>query len=188
MDCLTETWLSGILFKILGKKDKKKYKKRIKRIISKTLTFTLKPKHNATLYLVPPFLLSFIIYSGKKVAGFDFPLTLSNYKVRAMKGMFEVTYPLDEKREVTVRKSFEETNGLDNSGDYTKYEKNELLPVGDGVNLNVRKNGDKIYVMYFAAESGVYSARCEEGMNDNEAIGIFNTIKEAETKYLNLIP
>ena len=80
------------------------------------------------------------------------------------------------------------TNGLDNSGDYTKYEKNELLPVGDGVNLNVRKNGDKIYVMYFAAESGVYSARCEEGMNDNEAIGIFNTIKEAETKYLNLIP
>ena len=63
LDCLTETWLSGILFKILGKKDKKKYKKRIKRIISKTLTFTLKPKHNATLHLVPPFLLSFIIYS-----------------------------------------------------------------------------------------------------------------------------
>ena len=125
---------------------------------------------------------------GKKVAGFDFPLTLSNYKVRAMKGMFEVTYPLDEKRDVTVRKSFEETNGLDNSGDYTKYEKNELLPVCDGVNLNVRKNGDKIYVMYFAAESGVYSARCEKGMNDNEAIGVFNTIKDAETKYLNLIP
>lgn len=102
--------------------------------------------------------------------------------------MFEVTYPFDEKRDVTVRKSFEETNKHDNSGDYTKYEKNELLPVCDGVNLNVRKNGDKIYVMYFAAESGVYSARCEKGMNDNEAIGVFNTIKEAETKYLNLIP
>ena len=58
----------------------------------------------------------------------------------------------------------------------------------DGVNLNVRENGDKIYVMYFAAESGVYSARCEKGMSAKEAIGVFNTIKEAETKYLNLIP
>ena len=47
----------------LSKKDKKKYKKRI---ISKTLTITLKPKHNATLYLAPPFLLSFIIYINSR--------------------------------------------------------------------------------------------------------------------------
>ena len=34
--------------------------------------------------------------------------------------------------------------------------------------------------MYFAAESGYYSARCEYGMSEEEVKGIFNVIKEAE--------
>lgn len=118
---------------------------------------------------------------AKKVAGFEFPLTLSNYTIRAMKGMFEITYPLDEFRYVTVRKSFDETKGLDNSGDYTKYEKNGTLTLSNGVVVNTRGNGDKINVMYFAAESGVYSARCEQGMSAKEAEGVFKVIAAAES-------
>ena len=61
---------------------------------------------------------------GIKTAGFNFPLSLSNYTIRATKGIFEISYPLDDSRTVTVRKSFDEANNGDNSGDYTKYSKN----------------------------------------------------------------
>ena len=62
---------------------------------------------------------------ASKVAGFNFPLVLSNFKVRSMKDMIEITYPLDEKREVSVRKTLtldEKTNPTyDISGDYSVY-------------------------------------------------------------------
>ena len=121
------------------------------------------------------------MHCASKIAGFNFPLTLSNYTVRAMKGVFEVTYPLDEFREVTVRKGMDEENGLDNSGDYTKYEHNKVLTLKNGVEINIRGNGDKINVMYFAAESGVFSARCAQGMTKEEVEGIYKVIAEAET-------
>lgn len=117
---------------------------------------------------------------GTKTAGFNFPLSLSNYTIRAMKGMFEISYPLDDLRSVTVRKSFDEANNGDNSGDYTKYSKNKILTLKNGVNINTRGNWHKIYVMYFMAESGVYSARCEKGMTKKEVEGIYNVIREAE--------
>ena len=44
-----------------------------------------------------------------EIAGFQFPMLLSNYTVRAMKDMIEITYPLDETRYVTVRKSITAT-------------------------------------------------------------------------------
>lgn len=115
-----------------------------------------------------------------KIAGFKFPLVLSNYTVRAMKDMVEITYPLDETRYVTVRKSQEEINGGDNSGDYNKYPQNDVFMLDNGVNLNVRRNGDKIYVMYFAAENGYFSARCEQGMSYKEVEGIYKVIAEVE--------
>ncbi len=125
------------------------------------------------------------MHCASKIAGFNFPLTLSNYTVRAMKGMFEVTYPLDEFRYVTVRKSMDEKNGFDNSGDYTQYEHNDIITLKNGVKINIRGNGDKINIMYFAAESGVFSARCEEGMTSEEVEGIYKIIAEAEApKYI----
>lgn len=117
---------------------------------------------------------------GSDIAGFNFPLSLSNYTIRAMKGMFEITYPLDEFRTVTVRKSFDESNNGDNSGDYNKYSKNKVYTLKNGVNINTRGDKNKIYVMFFMAESGVYSARCEQGMTSEEVEGIYNIIREAE--------
>ena len=101
-----------------------------------------------------------------------------------MKDMVEVTYPLDEVRYVTVRKSQEEINGGDNSGDYNKYPQNDVFTLDNGVNLNVRRNGDKIYVMYFGAESGYFSARCEQGMSYKEVEGIYKVIAEVEAPKL----
>lgn len=117
---------------------------------------------------------------GTKNAGFNFPLSLSNYKIRAMKGMFEISYPLDEFRTVTVRKGFDESHNGDNSGDYNKYPDNKIYTLENGVDINIRGDKNKIYVMYFMAESGVYSAKCEQGMTKREVEGIYNVIREAE--------
>ena len=97
-----------------------------------------------------------------------------------MKGMFEITYPLDETRNVRVRKSFDESNNGDNSGDYNKYSNNGIYTLKNGEDINIRGDKDKIYVMYFIAESGVYSARCEQGMSKKEVEGVFDVIREAE--------
>lgn len=112
-----------------------------------------------------------------KIAGFKFPLALSNYTVRAMKDMIEITYPLDEFRTVCVRKSMKEGNI---SGDYTVYPVNETKILCGGVPVNIRGDGEKIYVMSFSASNGYYSARCEKGMNLNEVEGIIQVISEAE--------
>ena len=117
---------------------------------------------------------------GTKNAGFNFPLSLSNYKIRATKGMFEISYPLDEFRTVTVRKGFDESNNGDNSGDYNKYPDNKIYTLENGVDINIRGDKNKIYVMYFMAESGVYSAKCKQGMTKREVEGIYNVIREAE--------
>ena len=56
-----------------------------------------------------------------KKAGFQFPLVLSNYQVRAMSDMIEVSFLLNDEKEVVVRKSVKDINEGDISGVYTKY-------------------------------------------------------------------
>ena len=115
-----------------------------------------------------------------KKAGFQFPLVLSNYQVRAMSDMIEITYPLDEFRNVIVRKSLTETDNLDISGDYNKYPISDEVVLKSGVIINVRRDNTKYYVAYFAAESGVYSINCQKGMSLNELQGVFDVIEAAE--------
>ena len=120
-----------------------------------------------------------------KVAGFNFPLVLSNFKVRSMKDMIEISYPLDEQREVSVRKTTtldEKTNPTyDISGDYNVYPQNEKIEISPEVPAFIRGyDKNKIVIMSFAAESGYYTARCEKGMTLKEAKGVFEVIKEAE--------
>lgn len=115
-----------------------------------------------------------------KKAGFQFPLVLSNYQVHAMSDMIEITYPLDEFRNVIVRKSLTETDNLDISGDYNKYPISDEVVLKSGVVINVRRDNTKYYVAYFAAESGVYSINCQKGMSLNELQGVFDVIEAAE--------
>lgn len=117
-----------------------------------------------------------------KIAGFKFPLILSNYSVRAMKDMIEITYPLDEFRSVTVRKS--STNYDNLSGDYNNYPDNKEVVIKGGVHIKIRGDKDKIYVMDMAASSGYYSARCPQGMTMKEVEGIYDVIAEAEAEKL----
>lgn len=123
---------------------------------------------------------------ASKIAGFNFPLVLSNFTVRSMKNMIEISYPLDEKRNVVVRKTDrldEKTNPhYDISGDYNVYPKNKEIKINQGVPVYVRGYdlNKEIIVMSFAAESGYYTARCEQGMTLKEANGVFEVIKEAE--------
>lgn len=112
-----------------------------------------------------------------KVAGFKFPLILSNYQVRAMKDMIEITFPLDEFRDVTVRKS---EKGGDISGVYNKYPINKEIMIKDCVPMQIRGNKDKIYVMNMSASSGYYSAYCEKGLSLREVEGIYEIIAEVE--------
>ena len=103
-----------------------------------------------------------------QIAGFTFPLKLSNCDVRAMKNMIEINYPLDG----------------DISGVYIEYPVNEEITLQNSVPIKVRGAGDKIYVMNMAASSGYYSAYCKDGMSLQEIEGIYNIIAEAETSEL----
>ncbi len=117
-----------------------------------------------------------------KIAGFKFPLLLSNYEVRAMKDMIEITYPLDETRYVTVRKS--STNYDNLSGDYNKYPDNKEIMLKGCIPVKIRADKDKIYIMDMAASGGYYSARCPQGMSLKEVEGIYEVIAAAEAEKL----
>jgi len=114
-----------------------------------------------------------------RVSGIKFPLKLSNYWIRAMKGMIEISYPLDEFRHVSVRKT-EQYQSNDISGVYTKYPKNKTLKLHNGVELQIRGKKHKIYVMNMSTNTGYYSAYCEQGMSVKEVIGVYVVIRDAE--------
>ncbi len=126
------------------------------------------------------------IYCASNKAGFNFPLRVENYSVRAMKDMIEINYPLDETRTVCVRKTAtdEFSNNGDISGVYIEYPVNEDVTIQESVPIKVRGTGDKIYVMNMAASSGYYSAYCKDGMSLQEVEQIYEIIAEAETAEL----
>lgn len=120
---------------------------------------------------------------ASKIAGFTFPLALSNYTVRAMDGMIEITYPLDEFRDVCVRKVATLKDGqTDISGVYTSYPINKEIRLQNGVPIQIRADKDKIYVMNMGASNGYYSAYCKEGMSLKEVEGIYFVLAEAEAE------
>jgi hypothetical protein len=121
-----------------------------------------------------------------QIAGFTFPLKVSNCDVRAMKNMIEVNYSLDQTRKVCVRKTatYEFSNNGDISGVYVEYPVNEEITLQNSVPVKVRGTGDKIYVMNMVASNGYYSAYCKDGMSLQEIEGIYNVIADAETSEL----
>ena len=132
------------------------------------------------------------ISCGAKKAGFNFPLRVKKYSVRAMDGLMEIKFPLDKKRTVTVRKAVEYKgaggeNGIqDISGDYNNYKFNEPVRLNNGVLFDVRGNNkNKFYVANFAAESGYYSFYCSEGMKMNDLKYFYKILEEAEAPRMN---
>ena len=119
-----------------------------------------------------------------EIAGFTFPLKLSNYNVRAMKGMIEINYPLDEFRTFCIRKTAtdELSNNGDISGVYNEYPVNKEITLQNSVPIKIRATEDKIYVMNMAASNGYYSVYCKEGMSLQEIEKIYSIIAKAETE------
>ena len=119
-------------------------------------------------------------------AGFNFPLRVEKYSVRAMEDMIEITFPLDKKRMVTVRKSQyyngrADENGIkDISGDYNNYPVNKTVKINNGINFNVRGTKNKFYVANFAAETGYYSISCSKGLTLKDIKYFYKLLEEAE--------
>jgi hypothetical protein len=126
------------------------------------------------------------IYCASSIAGFNFPLRVKNYSVRAMKDMIELTFSIDKKRTVTVRKSvlfdgdFDKYGIKDISGNYNKYPINKTIWINKAVPFNVRGDKNKFYVVNFAAETGYYSIVCNEGLKLKDIKYFYKLLEEAE--------
>ena len=132
------------------------------------------------------------IYCASQKAGFNFPLRVQNYNVRAMKDMVEITFSLDNERIVTVRKSqfYEgkaDKNGIkDISGVYNNYSVNKIIKLKNGVIFNTRGYKNKFYVVNFASESGYYSFYSKDGMTINDIDQLYNLLEESEAPRYNI--
>ena len=123
---------------------------------------------------------------GAEKAGFTFPLRVKNYTVRAMQDMLEIRFPLDENRNVIVRKSTmpegeaDENGIIDISGDYNHYPLNETVTLDNGVKFSVRGEKDNYKVVNFAAETGYYSIMCDQGLSRKDIEYFYKLLEEAE--------
>lgn len=125
------------------------------------------------------------LVQASKIAGFTFPLVLSNYWVRAMNGMIEINYPLDEFRTVCIRKvETLKNNQEDISGVYYNYPINKETRLPNDVPIKIRADENKVYVMSMSASNGYYSAYCKDGMSMEEVYGVYKVIAEAESEKL----
>ena len=126
------------------------------------------------------------ISCGAAKAGFDFPLKVENYTVRAMDDMLELRFPLDEKRKVIVRKSVtpegeaDENGIIDISGYYNQYPVNKTVTLENGVKFSVRGEKDSYRVVNFAAETGHYSIMCNQGLQLADIKHFYKLLEEAE--------
>ncbi len=126
------------------------------------------------------------ISCGANKAGFNFPLRVEKYSVRAMDDMIEITFPINIKRIVKVRKSQvcndqADENGIkDISGDYNNYPVNKTVKINNEIGFNVRGKQNKFYVVNFAAETGYYSFTCNKGLTVKDIKYLYNLLEEAE--------
>ena len=126
------------------------------------------------------------MYCASKKAGFNFPLRVKNYSVRAMEDMIEIAFPLEKKRIVTARKAQKfdgkaDDNGIiDISGVYENYPVNKTIELKNGVKFSVRGEKNKFYVANFAAESGYYGFYCKKGMKIKDLEYLYKVLEEAE--------
>ena len=118
------------------------------------------------------------ISCGAEKAGFNLPLNVKNYSVRAMKDVLEIDFPLDKKRSVSLRKSQTYDGNL--SGVYENYPINKTINIKNNIPFNIRGDKKKIYVANFAAETGYYSFYSKQGMTMKDINYFYDLLAEAE--------
>lgn len=114
---------------------------------------------------------------AERVAGFAFPIKLSNYSVRAMHQMIEVIFSLDKSRTAIIRKSQICDSKTDLSEDYHHYEFRGVLIAPSGTHLQIRGDGNKIYVATFAVGASCYACSCQDGMTVDELYGLSGLVQ-----------
>ncbi len=117
---------------------------------------------------------------ASEIAGFSFPLSLTNYSVRAMKNIIEIRYPLNENRLLIIRKGRKFFKDSDISGDYHQYPVTEKLSFKNNILITIRKDDKAIYVISFESDNHAYSVNSSNGMTTKEALDIYKVISEAE--------
>lgn len=118
---------------------------------------------------------------GAQKAGFDFPLNVQNYDIRAMHGMFEIQFPLNGKT-VTARKTLPKEKGVDISGDYNKYPVDEIITLSTGEVCHVRGHQDSYIVANFTKSTGEYSFRCPDGLTLAEVESLAKLLADTNAK------
>ena len=131
------------------------------------------------------------INCGAQKAGFNFPLDVKNYTVRAMKGMLEIRFPLDDRRiviarkAITVKANVDENGYKDISGDYNEYPVNKTVILDNGVKFSVRGEENNYKVISFAAGTGYYSIMCAEGLTKEDIEYFYKLLAAAEAPKYN---
>ena len=126
------------------------------------------------------------IRCGEQKAGFDFPIRVKNYTVRAMKGMIEVHFSMGDGRKVVARKALyfdadaNEDGIIDISGDYNHYPIDKTIILSNGSKFSVRGEDNNYKVVNFTSVGGHYSIVCNEGLSLSDVVYLYNFIAEEE--------
>lgn len=115
-----------------------------------------------------------------RIAGFELPLDVQNYKVRASKNFLEVKFNYEGK-DITVRKT-ENTDFADISGDYSDYPVKGEIVINKDVTIWTLGDGEKIYTANFSDFDYDYSINDKKGMSEKEVKAIYQLIGKAEKK------
>lgn len=124
------------------------------------------------------------ISCGAKKSGFNFPLNVKNYSVRAMDGMMEITFSF-KKKTLTARKVLlsdveSDKYGIkDISGDYNNYPVNKSGVLKNGAHYRIRGYRNKYKVVSFSAENGYYSF-LGDNIKPGEVNDLYKLLEEAE--------
>lgn len=120
-----------------------------------------------------PFIKCKSLKEASKIAQVNIKLPeYSQCTIYAVKNSFvEVQYPLNEKSNITIRKSAgdEEMSGVYGG-------KKKQLHSKDGIDINVRFKDGKFISAYFTGDDGTYSITCDEPLDANEIIAIVDNI------------
>lgn len=90
--------------------------------------------------------------------------------------LLEIIYPADDTytKEIRIRKAI--TDKEDMSGDYTSYEKEEII-ILDEKTVNARFNGEKMYLTTWKDGEYSYSVKISDGANATDFEKLISVIK-----------